>query len=70
MRLLWRVGTALRKREQNNGITVIATTNEASSDRQKASANAENRNLAHAVEENDGEEIDHIDQRRGQAPPG
>jgi hypothetical protein len=39
-------GTAFRKREQNNGITVIATTNEASSDKQNASASAEKRNLA------------------------
>ena len=38
-------GTAFRKREQNSGITVIATTNEANSDKQNASANAEKRNL-------------------------
>ena len=35
----------MRNLEQNSGITVIATTNEASSDRQNASARAEKRNL-------------------------
>src|SRR5579883_1564977 len=37
--------TLFRKREQNRGITVMATTNEASSERQKARASAEHRNL-------------------------
>src|SRR5271154_5837951 len=38
-------GIAFKKREQNSGITVIATTNEAINARQNASANEENKNL-------------------------
>src|ERR1035441_2959169 len=38
-------GRTLRKREQNNGMTVIATTNEIRRDRQKERARAVNRNL-------------------------
>src|SRR5579863_9335822 len=38
-------GIALRNFEQNRGITVIATTNEASNARQNAAASAENKNL-------------------------
>src|ERR1700691_2054140 len=38
-------GTAFRNREQKSGITVMATTNEASNERQNARANAEKRNL-------------------------
>ncbi len=45
MRLRVRAARPLRKREQNSGITVIATTNDTSSEMQKASASAENRNL-------------------------
>jgi len=53
--------TAFKKREQNNGITVIATTNEASSDKQNASASAEKRTWQRH-KENDGEEVDDIHQ--------
>src|ERR1700691_3640886 len=38
-------GTLFRNREQNSGMTVMATTNEAINERQKASASAEKRNL-------------------------
>src|SRR5450755_1505580 len=38
-------GRTLRKREQNNGMTVIATTNEIRRERQKERARAVNRNL-------------------------